>query len=273
LALVAVMATLVVVGVRTWPTGTTPATTVAPPASMDALGDSITRGFNACGLYSDCPTRSWATGDDVKVDSHSRRIARVSPAITAGTANDAKSGASVKDLPAQVALAIGRRPQYVTILIGANDACAPTVAEMTPVDTFRTVFAQSVQTLLDALPDSHLFVASIPDLAQLWATGKDNPTARAVWDLGRICPSMLARSTSTDAADVARRSAVRDRVLAYNAVLGEVCRQHDRCLDDGGAVFSVAFSLADISTWDYFHPNEEGQARLAQVSYAAGYRW
>jgi hypothetical protein len=34
------------------------------PRSMAALGDSISRGFDACGFYADCSFRSWSTGDD-----------------------------------------------------------------------------------------------------------------------------------------------------------------------------------------------------------------
>jgi lysophospholipase L1-like esterase len=266
---------LIVVGVLTWSRSDSKSaeTRIPPPASMDALGDSITRGFNACGLFADCPVRSWATGTDAKVDSHSRRIAAVSPAITSGTGNDAKTGASMKDLPAQATLAVGRNAQYVTILIGANDACAPTVDGMTPIDTFRALFAQSMQTLSVGLPNARIFVASIPDLSQLWAAGKDNVTARTVWDTFRVCPTMLARAASTDALDVARRSAVRDRVIAYNGVLADLCHQQAHCRYDEGAVFSVAFTLDDISTWDFFHPNERGQERLADVTYAAGYGW
>lgn len=35
-----------------------------PPTSMASLGDSITRGFNACGWYVDCTSRSFSTGDN-----------------------------------------------------------------------------------------------------------------------------------------------------------------------------------------------------------------
>ena len=33
-----------------------------PPTSMASMGDSITRGFNACGFFVDCPSRSFSTG-------------------------------------------------------------------------------------------------------------------------------------------------------------------------------------------------------------------
>ena len=44
------------------------------PTSMASLGDSITRGFNACGWYVDCPSRSWSTGSSTNVNSHYLRV-------------------------------------------------------------------------------------------------------------------------------------------------------------------------------------------------------
>jgi hypothetical protein len=44
------------------------------PKSMAAVGDSITRGFDACTVLSDCPEVSWATGSDTKVKSLAVRL-------------------------------------------------------------------------------------------------------------------------------------------------------------------------------------------------------
>jgi hypothetical protein len=41
---------------------------VTPPNSMASMGDSITRGFNACGWYVDCPSRPVPV--PVPVNSH-----------------------------------------------------------------------------------------------------------------------------------------------------------------------------------------------------------
>src|SRR5918912_1280871 len=52
-----------------------PAAAAEPiPNSLDALGDSITRGFNACGFFFDCTARSWSTGTYSPVNSHYLRI-------------------------------------------------------------------------------------------------------------------------------------------------------------------------------------------------------
>ncbi|WP_248960708.1 SGNH/GDSL hydrolase family protein [Sphaerisporangium perillae] len=241
------------------------------PDSMASMGDSITRGFNACGFYVDCPSRSWSTGSSSSVNSHYLRIRAANPSLVAH--NDAKSGAEVADMPGQAQQAVSQDADYVTILIGANDACASSEAGMTSVATFETDFRTTMQTLTTGLPGASIFVASIPDIKRLWEVGKGSLSARTAWAALDICQSMLARPRSTDAADVARRDRVRQRVADYNTVLARVCGEQPTCRYDGGAVFGHPFALSDLSTWDYFHPNTTGQRLLAEVTYQAGYGW
>jgi lysophospholipase L1-like esterase len=244
-----------------------------PPASMAALGDSITRAFDACGWWHDCPAESWATGTDAAVNSQYVRIRAKNPAISGHAYNDARSGAKIADLAGQVQAAVSQRVAYVTILVGANDACTPTEAAMTPVATFEQRFRTALSALAGGLPNAEVLVLSIPDLKRLWEVGKNNFAARQVWSLAGICQSMLARPTSTAAADNARRDRVRQRVVAYNAVLARACAAYARCRFDGNAVFSYPFALSQVSAWDYFHPNKNGQAVLARLSHEAGYAW
>jgi lysophospholipase L1-like esterase len=233
---------------------------------MASLGDSITRAYNACGFFSDCPTRSWATGTDSAVNSHYRRLREGNDALVAY--NDARSGARAAELASQAEVAVSQDVDYVTILIGANDACARSEPEMTPVDGFEEQIRAALETLDEDLPDATLVVASIPDLKRLWLVGKDRPEARRAWDAFDICQSMLANPTSADPADEARRDRVRQRVIDYNAVLEEACRDHSRCRFDDD-VFSYEFTLDRLSSWDYFHPNTSGQSVLADLTYEA----
>ena len=238
-----------------------PAEAATPrPRSMSALGDSITRAFNACGWFYDCTSRSWSTGGYSTVNSHARRLG-VSLAY-----NDARTGAKVAALPTQAATAVTRGAQYVTVLIGANDACTSTPEAMTSVASFRASARQALDTLAGSGGRS-VFVASIPDLLRLWAVGKDSSAARAAWSAYGICQSMLKNPTSTNQADVDRRLAVQQRVKDYNAALATECAATARCVYDGGAVFGYPFQRSHLSTWDYFHPNTSGQAVLAEVTW------
>jgi lysophospholipase L1-like esterase len=245
-----------------------------PPSSMASLGESISRGFNSCGFFVDCPSRSWSTGDDSAVNSQYLRIRAKNPAIAGHNNNDAKSGATSADLPAQAALAVSQRVDYVTILMGANDACTGAESTMTPVTTYRTRLDAALSALKSGLPGARVEVVSIPDIQRLWAAGKGNLLARGAWALFHICQSMLANPTSTAQADVDRRARVRQRVVDYNAELAQACAAYGgNCRFDGNAVFNYPFTLSQINGWDYFHPNTTGQAILAGVSYAAGFNW
>ncbi|MFF6791141.1 SGNH/GDSL hydrolase family protein [Streptomyces filamentosus] len=236
-----------------------------PPASVAAVGDSVTRAFDACALLADCPEASWATGTDPAVNSLALRL--LGPGKLAGNSwNLARSGARVAALPAQMARAAAERPGLVTVMIGANDACRPTPAGMTPVADFRRSFETALARLRKDAPKARVYVASVPDLRRLWDTGRAEPPARRVWELG-VCGSMLADPEDLGAAAEERRASVAGRVAAYNRVLGEVCARDALCRYDGGAVFGFRFDASLLSAWDWFHPSREGQARLAELAY------
>jgi lysophospholipase L1-like esterase len=250
------------------------AAAATPPTSMASMGDSISRGFNACGWYADCPGRSFSTGDDGGVNSHYLRIRAKNSGITGNNRNDARSGAKAADMPDQASTAVSQGAQYVTMLIGANDACTGSESTMTSVGSFRGSIDTALNTLKAGLPNAKVLVISIPDVKRLWAVGKDNASARGAWGLFRICQSLLANPTSNAAADAARRDRVRQRVVDFNAQLAQACdRYGSNCRFDGNTVFNYPFALSQVSTWDYFHPNARGQAILATISYEAGYDW
>lgn len=244
------------------------------PSSMSSLGDSITRGFNACGWFVDCTDRSWSTGGYSSVNSHYLRIKSKNAAITGYNFNDAQSGAKMIDLNGQAQAAVNRGVQYVTILMGANDACTSDEASMTPVSTYRAQLDQALATLKAGLPSAAVFVASVPDVKRLWFIGKDSSSARNAWASFKICQSMLKNPTSTLQADVDRRNRVQQRVIDFNTQLAQACTAYGaNCDFDGNAVFNYQFVLSQVSSWDYFHPNTSGQQVLASVSYPAGFNW
>jgi lysophospholipase L1-like esterase len=242
------------------------------PNSMASTGDSITRAFNTCTFpFTDCTANSWSTGTSSTVNSHYRRILAANPAISGRNYNDAVTGADMSGLQSQVQRAVGQGVQYVTILMGANDACASSEAGMTPVATFRAEFVAAMATVSTGLPSARIYVVSIPDLYRLWEIYHDSFLARSTWTLFNICQSMLAHPGSTALADVDRRLRVRQRVIDYNAQLAAVCAAHIHCRFDGNAVFNADFVRSDVSTRDYFHPSVAGQAKAAAVTWAAGF--
>ncbi|MEU8676200.1 SGNH/GDSL hydrolase family protein [Streptomyces sp. NPDC048560] len=235
------------------------------PASVAAVGDSITRGFDACSVLADCPEVSWATGTDSGVRSLAVRLLGASKAASHSW-NHAVSGARMAQLPEQMALAAQEKPELVAVMIGANDACRDSARIMTPVTDFRASFEASMRQLRATAPKAQVYVSSVPDLKRLWSTGRTNELGKQIWKLG-ICRSMLGDADNMGAAAVARRDAVRKRVVAYNRVLEDVCAKDARCRYDGGAVFDYRFTGKQLSRWDWFHPGRDGQARLAEIAY------
>ncbi|MER6266116.1 SGNH/GDSL hydrolase family protein [Streptomyces sp900105755] len=237
------------------------------PASIAAVGDSITRGFDACTVLSDCPEVSWATGTSEQVDSLAVRLLGRAQAADHSW-NYAETGARMADLPGQMADAAVRRPQLVTVMVGANDACRTSVRAMTSVADFRSEFEDALATLRKALPKTQVYVASVPNLKRLWSEGRTNPLGKQVWKLG-ICPSMLSDADNLTSAATVRRDRVQQRVEDYNKVLREVCAKDRRCRFDGGAVYAYRFGTGQLSHWDWFHPSTDGQSKLAAIAYRA----
>jgi lysophospholipase L1-like esterase len=295
-----------------------PAFAVQPPKVMAALGDSITRGYNSAGTEFtpgscpmlrngnpfdlDCPTNSWSTGTNPDVNSQLQRIEALDPDRHPVAYNDAVSGARAGtdrsiDLVSQAQTAATQDPDYVTIEIGANDACRSTIADQTPTATFGNHVETALDDLVSADPKVYIEMLSIPDINQLWAlfTSPPNQDALLRWSAFGTCQALLANPLSTAQADVERRAQVRAQVIAYNDALADVCAEFKRCRFDDNAVFNSSFTIADVATvkntaglpgtdfWDgipvldptgysgstadYFHPSLMGQASLAEISW------
>ena len=243
-----------------------PAAAVAAPPlpdSMAAIGDSISQAVDVCCFYGDWPGHSWSTGyvpfDGIA--SHYERIRARNPGIRGHRWNNAVSGARMADAPGQARRTVGQGAEYVTILMGANDLCGWD-GSLTPTATFRAQFTETLDILRAGLPGTRVFVASIPNLYQLWSVLRTDPVAQVVWQAAGICPSMLNFFNS--AAD---RQAVIDRERELNDVLRDVCATWSNCRFDGYLTYEYAFTKVMVSKLDYFHPSLRGQATLAALTW------
>ena len=233
-----------------------------------ALGDSITLGVNACGEAGKCGKASWSTGDDGQVDSFAARLGEAT-GHRSHPVNLAADGARAKDLPGQAAAAVADGAGLVTILVGANDACAASLERMTPTAAFAAAVGEALASMEAAPNPPMVFIASVPPLNELLTANSGNEAARKLWDRNKVCRSLLANPASSATPDARRRAAVAARVDEYNVVLAEQCAAVTRCIFDGGAVAAVNFTSADISGVDYFHPSREGQRAIAEASWNA----
>jgi len=238
-------------------------------ASLASTGDSITAGVGSCFWFLLCGKGSWATGTDPATKSLFLRFRRQNPPMVGQAFNFARWGAHAADLPAQAEQAVRTKARYVTILIGANDACDPYPASP---EMFREDVDRTLEILLRGLPKATVLVASTPNLYQLWKLGHANPDALAGWHrFGALeCPALLSDATSASAEARQRRGAVATLVDDYNDQLEGACRAHHRrCVWDQGRTHAVPFTLRLVSKVDYFHPNAAGQRRLAEAAFPA----
>jgi lysophospholipase L1-like esterase len=238
----------------------------ALPTSMAAAGDSITRAFDIDWWHflQDAPRESWSTGGDcATIRSQYCRIA-AHGALTAY--NDAKTGARMVDLDGQLITAAAQKAQYLTVEMGANDVCAPSIAAMTPAATVYTQAFTALGHFFAADPNAHVMVYSIPSVLRLYTAGSRNPSAVNAWRNFGICPSMLSSANTP-----AQRLQVDAQEKADNAALAAACAQFANCMSDGGAVYDFSFPASDLSTVDYFHPNYAGQRDAARITWGAGY--
>jgi lysophospholipase L1-like esterase len=248
-----------------------PAPAQAPPPplpdSMAAIGDSITQAVDVCCFYGNWPGHSWSTGyaplDGIA--SHYERLRALHPAIRGRRYNNAVSGAQMADAPAQARRTVDQGAQYVTILMGANDLCGWD-GTLTPTGTFRAQFRETLHILRAGLPGSRVFVASIPNLYQLWSVLRTDPIAQLVWQAAGICPSMLNFFNSP-----ADRQAVIDRERELNDVLDDVCATWSNCRFDDYLTYNYDFTRDLVSRLDYFHPSLAGQATLAALTWDASW--
>lgn len=238
-----------------------------PGTTVAVLGDSLSRGYNACDHFGDCPSVSWAGGTDPRVRSVASRLGRRAGGPVT-VRSFARSGAKADELAAQVRAAVATRPDLATVLIGANDVCAATPAGMTSAADYAAAVGSALQQLVLLSPGTTVLVASVPDVTAILPAAAADPAARFLWSRGG-CASVLADPRSTAPAAVDRRAEVAARIRDYDTALAGACTALPRCVYDGGALHRYTPSLQQLSALDRFHPSIRGLRELADLEWQA----
>lgn len=244
------------------------ATRVGDVKLLAVIGDSISIAVNACGEPGACPDSSWVQGTDPAVNSIASRL-HAQSGTQPTVINQARDGGDMADAVAGIGAVAAKKPDLVTILVGANDVCAPNASEMTSVDDFRTGLSTVLSELDAGAPDAAALVMSLPDLNQVWSLGKDNPRALALWSDFWGCRNLLRNPNSTDPQVEQSREAVADRAVEFNNVIADVCAAAPNCISDGGALYAHEFTVEQVSSIDFFHPSAAGQQAIAEIAWKA----
>lgn len=257
------------------------------PKRLVSLGDSITRAFDAT-LPADNLNQSWANGThgfveklfrlpDVK--SHNQRISANFGDSGRKNVVLARNGAKVKGLQEQAAGTAGKDYTYATVLIGGNDVCRDTIAELPTDYDFTVDAAIGLVELFRSLPDgATVQVAAIPDVKRLYEIGIDKTAlgiidCEQLWKLtaqGFPCGSMLSPdNTELD------REYVRSRNIRYNQILqfltaigtNKFTNLHISWTD---RTFTYPFTADDVSNIDCYHPSSQGQRTISRETWNDG---
>ncbi len=282
------------------------------PRSMGALGDSMTAGFlahfqrqtsklpwnqawlltqiAAFGLsqetrFLESPGLSWATGLDSKniVKSHARRLLSLGLKSGRNVINESVTGDASQELLMSQIHNLNKAsrsrfgtqyPDYVTLLIGANDACAETTEEMEDLGTFYARFYMVTEELLWNSPKTHVLVSHLPNIEKIRAIAKDASvfgfdtlgitTCQDLWETINLCP------TFTTLSDPLERQKVSTRISQYNQVMSDVTKQLRGRYGDrlrlSKRAYEVEFTPDHLSL-DCFHPNARGQNMLSEETW------
>lgn len=165
-------------------------------------------------------------------------------------------------------------PDYVTVLIGANDVCADSVDQMTADRDYYNNVDTAISRLVSANPNTKIMISSLPDINSLSDVAKRSrllgfaPYGRCedIWRKTNLCYTLTRRPAGS-----LDDHLVSEKVISINRMLSEITERVNQQTGKQTIVFSSEtynkpFSDKDISI-DCFHPNEEGQNVIAKTTW------
>lgn len=274
------------------------------PKSMGALGDSLTRAANAGlrrqrsifpwitvnffwrsylrtvrdrnGSY-DRPIYSWTTGSSKKVLSHRKRLEKMS-GKKIKFHNSGITGAKIglvwqKELPELKKWSqdnLGKNyPDYVTLMIGANDLCTGSADTITEPEKFEEHLDKILEELLINSNDTKVLVSAFPNVNLLpeilfdskWGARK---TCADLWKKFPICPAITRAKNEEQLNKVQEyydryHDIIESKIADLRLIYGDRIRYASKIQEE-------SFTEDDIAV-DCFHPNYNGQKKLARKSF------
>lgn len=266
------------------------------PAKQANAGDSISQGFGANALPWDHPDLSFVQGTDSRIGSvfvrYANRVGSYSEEPESVSGAEMVGGDD--SFPAQASRICGQsqRANRVTVLLGANDVCnrprsgnSDATANMYSLETWNSYVEAGLEQLAACLPaDAIVEVLSIPRLDSLYDAGR----AKSLWCPWGIWPTAGVCRIVTAETNAGRRAQIGARIDRYNdatsaqvaAFAGNGNGKNPRGVhfstDWVGSIASghpntsigtYRFGPDDINGTDCFHPNIQGQAKLACLAW------
>lgn len=214
---------------------------------VGALGDSITTAFNAKNPQ-DNWEHSWATGDAY---GHAAKLAALYPQLFVEQHNVAVSGARAVDLRRQVERLVKVEPDYVTLLVGANDLThGMQLPTRSLVTGYKAEVGDALARIIAASPRCMIILAGVPNQAQLLELLPFDFDARLIGPL---------------------RVMYLERWEALNAALADLAQRHAANVRFSAAPALAKFGSEHLSLLDRYHPSPLGQRYLAELTWRDGW--
>lgn len=230
---------------------------------IGSLGDSITTGTNTKG-WGERRRSNWSTGSDQKVDSHFLKLKNfIGDNVKAF--NVAKSGATSHDLERQTTELLKHNPDYVTLLVGANDVCGWGDDHNFYLKAFKKRVQDTVEKLVNHNSEVKILIAPVPDMYHLWQLGS-NSSCQFLWDMAGACKRLLHSRTSQ-----ATRLKFKEQLKDLNHSLSEIAGAHTDHVRFDVSLSEYKFKKEDISRADCFHPSIQGQKLISDMTWRAGW--
>jgi len=227
---------------------------------------------------------SCATGitDGARVVSHAHRLGYLNLEREVQIYNAAVSGEIVDDVLHQQWPAMREwserelgqaAPDYVTILIGANDVCADKTDQMTSTNDYYNKLYRTVEDIMVRSPKTRIMISTLPNIEKLRKVAANarlmgwGPFSKCqdLWRTINLCYTLTLED------NFAERQKVKERVDDFNIAMHEVARSINADFADHVRVtnktFEVDFTANDLSM-DCFHPNPLGQEKLSKVTWS-----
>lgn len=276
----------------------------APPVNQFNIGDSIGEGEAADGTIGEAHHETvWSTGYDGSdsVNSFNERFEVNAPddyyennAERDMIFNHADSGAVMADFSGQAQAVISAAAQtpsgaagMVTVFLGNNDVCAPSMGEMTDPALFETQYRAGLDVLAasEATRNAQIHVSGLPAIYRLWNAKQGNFWCRVfVWPFVP-CENLLDNPADDCASTTSRNDPDNDypgdgpnclrrkefhRIIrdTYNPILHDVLDEYrlSGVLPNTSYIdiYDVPFDSGHVNGGDCFHPSTDGHALLAE---------
>jgi hypothetical protein len=234
----------------------------APKFMMGVLGDSISAGFNAeRPLYQ--RDKNWADG--VNVESHAN-ILRKRLGFDVSSKNVSVSGALISDITNQTNLLLQNnfRPDYVTILIGANDICLGNRKPDELAQYGHGVLRESIGRIILVNPRVKVLVSAVPNIEHLYQLMNADPLCEENWRALNVCEKILSSTKFEREKGIARWK-------SYNQMLNNLESIYPANVRLSSAVSGDGLTIKDVSRVDCFHPSVLGQTNISRLTWQEGW--